>query len=460
MYPTRTTRRKRPRAVCTMLGAAGLAASLFTVPATAVGQSGSPAGVVPTEYLEARRVALLDELGTGVAVLRSADPHSIEGDYPQASDFRQDNDFFYLTGLETAESWLVLIAREDAPDRTVLYLPARDRSAERWTGRELGPGAEATRLTGISEVRPADDAIGEIRARVRDGGGTADGGLPLYVDGVDPDRAARLFGRPAASLAPHLGRLRLVKDAEEMRRLRRAIEITGEAQREAMRAASPGMWEYEIEALIEYTFRRNGAERVGFPSIVGSGPNSTVLHYDESRRRTDAGDLVVMDIGAEFGYYSADITRTVPVSGRFTPRQRALYELVLGAQQAAIDAIRPGVTIAELSRIARAYMRDHSGSLCGGVTCDRRFVHGLSHWLGMDVHDVGRYDTTLAPGMVLTVEPGVYLPDEGIGIRIEDDVLVTRDGAEVLSEAAPRAPDAIEALMRESPRCCRTDASN
>ena len=217
--------------------------------------------------------------------------------------------------------------------------------------------------------------------------------------------------------------------------------------RDALAKIRPGMMEYELEAEIEYGFRRRGAERVGFPSIVGAGVNSTFLHYDRSRGRLEPGDLVVMDVGAEYGYYSADITRTAPVSGRFTPRQRALYDLVLATQQAAIDSARPGVTVGDLNRIARAYMQAHSGSLCGEVTCDRYWPHGLSHWLGMDVHDVGDYGTPLVPGMVLTIEPGIYIPAERIGIRIEDDILVTDGAAEVLSAGAPRTADEIEAAM-------------
>jgi Xaa-Pro aminopeptidase len=174
-----------------------------------------------------------------------------------------------------------------------------------------------------------------------------------------------------------------------------------------------------------------------------------LLHYDKNRRRMEAGDLVVMDIGAEFGYLTADVTRTAPVSGTYTPRQRAIYELVLGAQQTAIDSVRPGMDIPRLNQIARAYLRAHSDTLCGrAATCDKYFVHGLSHWLGMDVHDVGDVRTPLAPGMVLTVEPGVYLAAEALGVRIEDDVLVTRDGHEVLSAAAPKRPDEIEAAVR------------
>jgi Xaa-Pro aminopeptidase len=239
----------------------------------------------------------------------------------------------------------------------------------------------------------------------------------------------------------------VVKDDVELAAMRRSIVITTEAQRAAMRAIRPDMAEYEIEAVIEYTFRRHGADRVAFPSIVGSGPNSTTLHYDVNRRTMRAGDLVVMDIGAEYAQYAADVTRTVPVSGVFTPRQRAVYELVLATQQAAIDAVRPGITRADLSRIARRYMAEHSAGVCPGDDCTRYFIHGLTHWLGMRVHDVGGR-VPLVPGMVFTIEPGIYIPEEEIGIRIEDDILVTPEGAEVLSSGAPRSVEDIEALMR------------
>jgi Xaa-Pro aminopeptidase len=230
----------------------------------------------------------------------------------------------------------------------------------------------------------------------------------------------------------------VVKDADEIARLRRAGQITAEALKAAMRIMKPGLKEYQVEATIEYTFRDLGADRVGFPSIVGSGPNSTTLHYDANRRIIEDGDLVVMDVGAEYGQYTADVTRTVPANGRFSPRQRAIYDLVLGAQQAALDGVRPGVTVLELDGLARRYLREQGGDLCRPVTCDRYFVHGLSHWLGMRVHDVGDYHLALQPGMVLTVEPGVYLADENLGVRIEDDCLVTASGCELLSGGAPR----------------------
>lgn len=432
-------------------GFACLVLPLVVAPLAA--QAGSPAGPVPVSRLAARRAALLDRIGTGVAIIRSADEKSIEGDYPQDSDFRQDNDFFYLTGLETAESWLVLIAHDSLPDQVILYIPARDSLEERWTGPKLVPGPEASSQTGIADTRPSSSAKKEIHDFLSGPetvfyypryGGQKDSTF-LRELGLNDSLGRALTKRSVRALT---GNLRLIKDDDEIARMRRAIDITAEAEREAMKAARPGMWEYELEALIEYTFRRRGAERVGFPSIVGTGINSTTLHYDKSRRQSEAGDLVVMDIGAEYGYYSADVTRTIPISGRYTSRQRALYDLVLGTQQAAIDSVRPGMTISQLNGIARNYMKEHSGGLCGGESCDRYFIHGLSHWLGMDVHDVGDYSRKLAPGMVLTVEPGIYIPAEKTGIRIEDDVLVTADGHDLLSKGAPRSAAEIEALMR------------
>ena len=246
-----------------------------------------------------------------------------------------------------------------------------------------------------------------------------------------------------------VGALRAVKDADELRRLRTASEITAEAHRQAMLQTRPGMWEYEVEAIVEYNFRRRGAERVGYPSIVGSGFNSTLLHYDLSRRQTADGDILLIDAGAEFGYYTTDLTRTFPVNGKFTPRQKAIYELVLGSQQAAIDAIKPGITLAELNRIARNYMDENSGTLCGEEPCTRYFIHGLGHHVGLDVHDINPYFSELLPGMTLTIEPGIYIPEESLGVRIEDVLLVTETGSESLTSGAPRTVAEIEALMAQ-----------
>ncbi len=431
--------------------------TLLILPAALSAQAGSPAGPVPVANLKARRQALMDRMGTGIAILRSAEERSIEGDYPQDSDYREDNDFFYLTGIEEPGSWLVLIARDTVADEAILFVPPRDPQSEQWTGVKLGPGDSAKALTGITEVHSADSAESIIRSRLfRVRGGT------LFLkrgakQGEDEFLRGLVFGRGAAlavkDLRPELAVLRQVKDADEIRRLRGAIDATTEAQRDATAALKPTMWEYQLEAIIESAFRRNGAERVGFPSIVGSGPNSVTLHYDKSRRQMQANELVVVDIGAEYGYFSADVTRTYPVSGKYTARQRQIYDLVLATQQAAIDSVRPGMTLQRLSTIARDYMKAHSGDICGqGSDCTKYFIHGLSHWLGMDVHDVGNYQLPFAPGMVLTVEPGIYLPEENLGVRIEDDILVTATGHENLSEGAPRAPADIEKAMAAGQR--------
>jgi Xaa-Pro aminopeptidase len=433
------------------------AAIILIVPDSSAAQAGSPAGSVPVPQLEARRRALLDRLGNGIAVLRSGKVRSIEGDYPQDSDYRESNDFFYLTGLEEPDAWLVLTARRTGQDQARLYLRSRDTTSEKWTGPRLGPGPETVGLSGIRDVRPAERAEVEIKSLIREDGSSArTSALYLserqqrdwqFLSDFAKNARGNKGGVRIENLDPVIASLRLVKDPVEVARLRRAIEITAEALKESMRAARPGIWEYQLEALIEYTFRRNGAERVGFPTIIASGPNAVTLHYDKNRRQVRAGELIVEDVGAEFGYYSADLTRTIPADGHFNPHQLALYDLVLGSQQAAIDGVRPGTNLAALNRIARAYMQEHSADLCGSGSCVPYFIHGLSHWLGMDVHDVGSFGKPLQAGMVLTVEPGIYLPAEGLGLRIEDDVLVTPEGHEILSQAVPRSAEQIEAVM-------------
>jgi len=403
---------------------------------------------VDLQATRARREALVQRAGAGVIVIAAGQARDIEANVLQDNDFRQDDYFFYLTGLESPGAWLVIPVQASGAAQSHLFLPERDPSTEQWTGKKLGPGERARELAGVSQVHPLADFDSELE-RLRQG---APGPLSTTVwSGTAENERVQAWttsaGGDVRNLVPTLDSLRVVKDEAELTRMRTAIDITSAAQRNAMMAIEAGMYEYEIEALIEYTFRSNGADRVGFPSIVGSGPNSTTLHYDTNRRQTMAGDLVVIDIGAEYGQYSADVTRTVPIDGRYTDRQQAIYELVLGAQQAAIDATRPGVTIGELSGMARQYIESNSGDLCGAESCNRYFIHGLSHWLGMRVHDVGDYNMPLEAGMVFTIEPGIYIEDEQIGVRIEDDILVTETGSELLSAGAPRSVDDIEALM-------------
>lgn len=424
-------------------------------------QVGSPAGPVPPAVLEARRQGLLDALDGAPAVFSSAGPR---GDHAQDSDYREDNNFFYLTGLEAPGGWLVL--NGSASDGVVLYLPPRSPASERWTGQQIGPDSEAEALTGLALVRSTEKLEEDLRRWFLGPGSPGElSSDPLFVSlGSSRSRDLLESSLPGVSLnsrslASILGGLRVTKDEEEIRRLRKAAEITSEAHRELWRVAEPGMAEYQLEAALEYVFRVQGAERVGFPSIVGSGPNSVILHYDKNRRRTEHGDLVVVDIGAEFGYYTADITRTFPVAGTFSPRQKALYDLVLEARQAGLDVIRPGATMRDVNQAVRDYLGSHSRGLCGEQSCSPFLIHGVSHWLGMDVHDVGGGGTSFSPGMVLTLEPGLYLPDEALGIRVEDDILITETGYEVLSEGLPRSTEAIEAIMSEDPEWIRGDGT-
>jgi len=254
--------------------------------------------------------------------------------------------------------------------------------------------------------------------------------------------------------------LREIKTEEELEFLGRAIDITTAAQREAFRSIEPGLYEYEVEAVIEYVFHRQGAEHPGFPSIVGSGENSTVLHYDSNRRTMEDGDLVVVDVGAEYRGYTADVTRTAPVSGDFSRQQEAVYRVVLAAQEAVIAAAVPGAGFQDLNNVASARLAEglmQLGIISTPDEITQFFPHGVSHYLGLDVHDAGTYGP-LRPGTVITIEPGLYIPptpgvDEqwwNIGVRIEDDVLVTESGPVVLSAAAPKFVEEIEALMTES----------
>ena len=385
----------------------------------------------------ARRQALMKRIGRGAVLIPAGRERNVETDYIQDNDFRQDNTFYYFTELETQDAVLMMTARGADSIETILFLPPRMTSQERWTGLRLGPDSVAVRLSGITKVLPLDSLDARVRAALQ----------PVYSP------RPRQSDAWANNLTPIVDSMRAVKDADEIMRLRRAVDISVAGHIAVMRAARPGMYEYQLEAVLEEGFRSNGADRVGYPSIVGSGPNSTTLHYDVNRRRTEDGDLVVIDAAAEWGQYTADVTRTFPINGRFTPRQKAIYDLVLGAQQAAFDALRPGITMRELDGVARKYMRDHSGNLCGERTCDDRefFNHGLGHPIGMDVHDVG-ISRPLAPGMVVTLEPGIYIQAEKLGVRIEDDVLVTAKGGEWLSAGAPRTTDAIEKLMTGSGR--------
>ncbi len=374
--------------------------------------------------LRARRAALLAALPEG-AVLVLGTPARPDDIFP----YRVAPNFLYLTGQRTDGMTLLLAEGED-----VLFAPTRDPAYERWNGPRLAVGTPEAAASGFGEVVARAQRAERIAAALERCGG------PLILDGVTLEELA-LEAPPAAvrPLRAELARLRQVKDPAELALLQGAIDITCAALREAAASLRPGQREHELQGVIEYVFLRYGAQRPGFASIVGSGPNSCVLHYSDNRRVMRAGELVVCDVGAELWGYSADVTRTFPVGGEFTARQREIYELVLRAQEAGIAAVKPGASMRDVDRAAREVIAE--------AGYGRYFFHGTSHWLGLDVHDVGPMGVTLRPGMVLTVEPGIYLASEDLGVRIEDDVLVTEDGRRLLSAGVPRTVDEVEALL-------------
>lgn len=376
--------------------------------------------------------------------------------------FRQDNDFAYLTGVDVPDAALLLWPETG---EEALYLPPRDLGRERWDGPRPGPGPEGASATGFARVESSEGLLADLFRAVGD---PRAGGDPraasVYLIEPEPklgaSRSARFSrlvreGAPSARLkdvAPRVHEMRKVKSDAEAALIRRAVAVTAGAQAEVVRLLRPGIPEYRLEGAILAAFVGGGASRAGFPSIVGSGPNSTILHYHRNDRTIEDGDLVVVDIGGEYKGYTADITRTYPASGRFSPRQLEVYRLVLDAQSAAATDFQVGVsTIASLTRAANNVFRasplrarDEDGSI---YAMDHFFIHGLGHHLGMDVHDVGDGTRPLGPGEVFTIEPGLYIPSEGFGVRIEDDYRVTKDGLEKLSKDIPVAPDEVERLI-------------
>lgn len=392
--------------------------------------------------------------------------------------FRPDSNFHYLTGLAEAGSMMLL-----RPGRTpefVLFVQARDPRVEMWSGRRVGP-ERAVEIYGADAAYPLD-RLGDELPRLLDGASTVylpfatypdlDAALQRALDHLR--RRERLGEQPPECLRDAralIGEDRLVKDGAALQSLRRAIDISARGHLAVMRAARPGLHEYEIEALLEYHFRRLGAAGPGYNSIVGAGDNATILHYVDNCDRLCAGQLLLVDAGAEWECFSGDITRTIPVSGRFTPAQRDLYAVVLAANELGIREARAGATVDGIFDVCLRTLceglRDLKlveGSIDGVIERgDHQFYtrHRHSHWLGADVHDAGHYclhrrPRPLAAGYVLTIEPGIYIPadDErapaelrGTGIRIEDDVLVTDGVPEVLSAAVPKGIAEVEAIV-------------
>ncbi|HYE92904.1 MAG TPA: aminopeptidase P N-terminal domain-containing protein [Terriglobales bacterium] len=476
-------------------------------------------------FIERRR-RFAEAIGDGLAIIPAAREVSRNSDVHY--EFRQDSDFFFLTGFDEPDA-VAVFNPSHAKERYVLFVRPRDREMEIWTGRRAGvEGAVAT--YGADAAYPVDQLDQKLREYALDRSSLFYRlGHPVF----DP-RITRLLGELRAlqrrghgapgrveDPGPILNEMRLRRSPAELARHRRACELSRDGHIEAMRYARPGMYEYQVQAAMEFVFREGGSPRNGYPSIVASGPNACILHYNTNDRRMADGDLLLIDAAAEYGYHSSDITRTFPVNGRFTAPQRAIYEIVLRAQLAAIDAAKAGARYEAMHEAARRVLaaglvdlkllpRGLDDSLA--MHHYREFyMHGTGHWLGMDVHDVGDYkirgeSRVLEPGMVFTVEPGLYIdPDReevtfhlreyseqemwerrdrlgvaaakkledeekakaktvtdripaefrGIGVRIEDDILVTAQGHEVLTAGTPKTIDEVERTCAEPPRLPR-----
>lgn len=435
-----------------------------------------PKPLTREEYARRRRQLMRIMGRDSIAILPAAVPKTRNNDVHYG--YRQDSDFHYLTGFDEPESVAVLVPGRSGGEY-LLFVRERDAARETWDGRRAGPEG-ATRDYGADDAFPVADldeilpGLMENRARV------------FYTMGVNRDFDQRVVGwvnglRAQARHGRHppheivaldhfLHDMRLYKSRAELALMQESADIAARAHVRAMRFCRPGHHEYELMAELLHEFHRANAD-ISYQPIVGGGANGCILHYVENRDRLRDGDLVLIDAGCEFQKYASDITRTFPVNGRFTPAQRALYEVVLEANLAAIDKVRPGnhwnephdaaVHVLTAGLVRLGLLKGRVATLVKSGAYRRFYMHRTGHWLGMDVHDVGDYKVgdvwrELEPGMVLTIEPGLYIAPgtrgvpkafQGIGIRIEDDVVVTREGRLVLTRGVPKTPDEIEALM-------------
>jgi Xaa-Pro aminopeptidase len=406
-----------------------------------------------------RRAALIEKLDGGVLVLRGL---PATRDY-QA--FHQDKTFWYLTGVESHDAALVI---DIDAGREILFLPTSDPFQESWDGEMWDAGDKWVReLTGIEDVRASRDlpkVLGQLlergetawislhpqvalagcfdRAAPHDRGVTRDplDGRPSREVALK-QRLEELYGAKVRDVAPILSEMRRVKTAEEIAAMRRAAHAGALGMIEAMRSTRPGLGEWELEGLMSFVHLRQGAAGPAYHGIVGSGPNSLVLHYSATSRRLEAGESLLIDYGPAVDHYTTDITRTWPTDGRYSERMAELYDAVLAAQAAGIAAASPGRRIRDVERACSEVLRKRG--LAGLVR------HGSCHYIGMEVHDVGEREAELVPGVAFTIEPGVYEPQTGIGIRIEDVVVITAEGCEVITSEVPRERAAIEALIAE-----------
>jgi Xaa-Pro aminopeptidase len=377
--------------------------------------------------------------------------------------FNQEENFYYLTGFNE-EGAALLIVPSDAAQRNwtgpreILFLEPRDSEKEKWNGPRMAPDDSGiAQKTGFAAVEP----FSKMKVQIAQLASSYDQVFTLTFHPEDTGYPhAKIWSQWLAEAAPKIalhdatpaiGAMRQIKSAGEIALLTKAIEISIDAQLAGMRTTRPGLFENQVAARMVDAHLWGGCEGEAYAPIVGTGFDSTILHFNELSRQIRDGDVVLMDVGCQYAGYAADITRTIPANGHFTPRQKEIYEVVLGAQNAVLAALKPGMTLGRgtpnsLFQIALNYMNTH-GSDKEGRPLGRYFIHGLGHHIGLNVHDAGDANRPLEAGMVITVEPGLYLPEENLGVRIEDDVLITENGYKLLTQRLPRTVSEIEAIM-------------
>jgi len=411
----------------------------------------------PNSEYQARRAQLRNKVDGPVVIFG----YTGREDASDVAIFFQEPYFYYLTGHDQPGAVLLLVPEAtigkpvDGP-REILYLPPRDPAEEKWEGPKLSPtDAGIAEKTGFQTVEPVANLRADLMRLAKSYASfytllppKQEEGYPHLTLSVKLVREA-LPQTNLKDVTATLDAMRQVKSPGELELLQKAIEASIDAQLDAMKRIRPGLFEYQVAAGMKEIHEMAGCAREAYAPIVGTGFNSTVLHYSGLNDQIKDGDVVVIDVGGEYGGYSADITRTLPANGKFTARQREIYDIVLGAQNAALAAVKPGARMygpESLQQIVTDYFRAH-GSDQEGRPLDRYYIHGISHHLGLDVHDPGDRERPLEAGMVITVEPGLYIPEENLGVRIEDDVLITNNGYQLLTARLPRAAEEIEKWM-------------
>lgn len=405
---------------------------------------------------EAHRSALEGFLEVGdMAVLFSGKAPKSTADAHYS--FLPNKNFYYFTGC-TQEHFVLVMLKTDKGLESTLFIEKPDYDVEKWIGRKLTREG-ATELSGISDIQYLDQYITHVGRAVYNGRAQR---LLLDLEKMgwdEQDSPAAVFAGEFSKRYPFvsikslhyiLSELRVLKTEEEIACIQSAIDITHKGLDGILSMLKPDVFEYQIEATFAYHTRMNGAERCAFETIAASGSDAVILHYVENSKKVSDGDLVLLDLGAQYKQYAADISRTYPVNGKFTARQKQIYNIVLKAQQDVIDAIKPGVPFESLNKICQESLTSsllEIGLIKEAAELSKYYYHGVSHYLGLDVHDIGSRNGLLKAGMVVTVEPGLYIEEESIGIRIEDDILITEEGNINLSKAIPKTVDEIEAQM-------------